>query len=142
MYTIDTESLYKRQIGRKSVNLNAYQRYAPSLLRLGIALVFLYFSISQLTAPEDWTGFLPKFLRSSPTPETFILANGGFELAAGILLILGVWVRPVALLLALHLAGIVFTLGFNSIAARDFGLMVATFVVFLNGKDAWCLRRK
>ncbi|MDO8480624.1 MAG: DoxX family membrane protein [Nanoarchaeota archaeon] len=119
--------------------MEKYKPYAPIVLRIALSLVFFWFSANQLMSPSDWTGFLPGFLRSSPTPETFIIANGIFEAVFGLLLLIGIWVRPVALLLALHLFAIVFTVGFNAVGVRDFGLAFATLAVFLNGPDAWCL---
>ena len=59
----------------------------------------------------------------------------------GLLLLLGLFVRPVAILLVLHLLGIIITLEYNSISVRDFGLMMATIAIFLHGPDCWCLRR-
>ena len=115
--------------------------YAPMALRIGISLVFLWFSLSQLTGPEDWTGVLPAFLRQSPNPEAYIYINGSLELVFGLALLLGLFVRPVAILLVLHLLGIIITLEYNSISVRDFGLMMATITIFLHGPDCWCLRR-
>lgn len=71
-----------------------------------------------------------------------VYANAIFELIASVFLILGVFVRPVSFLLALHLAAITFKLGFIMDGVRDFGLTVATFAIFLNGEDKWCLKRK
>ena len=115
------------------------KEYGDPVLRIGLALVFLWFSISQLIAPENWIGYLPNFLSSNPT--MFVYMNASFELVFGILLILGIFTRTAALLLGLHLIGIIFSLGYNEVAVRDFGLMMASFAVALNGPDKFCLRK-
>ena len=99
--------------------------------------------MSQIKSPGEWIGFLPSWISSTGISATnFIYMNAGFEIFFGVLLLLGLYVRVSALLLSLHLFGIVFSLGYNAIAVRDFGLAVATFAVFLNGKDFLCLKRK
>ncbi len=109
------------------------QRLGVLTLRYGLALVFLWFGFSQLTNPGDWTSFVPVSIANFlPLPVTMIvLLNGLLEVVCGVLLVLNVAVRWAALLLALHLAGITVSLGYNSVAVRDFGLMMATFSLAL-----------
>jgi uncharacterized membrane protein YphA (DoxX/SURF4 family) len=113
------------------------QRLGVLTLRYGLALVFLWFGFSQLTNPADWTSFVPLLIaRLSPLPVTVIvLLNGLLEVVCGILLVLNIWVRWAALLMGLHLAGIAISLGYNSVAVRDFGLMMATFSLALLHHD-------
>ena len=141
------------------VELKKYQKYAPLVLRIGLSLVFLWFGISQLVNPESFLGYVPSWmyphdgtmmhehpfqmLHSLPlTPHIIIMGNGVFETIFGVLLLLGLFTRIAALLLALHLLGIMAGLGYNDIAVRDFGLIMATVAVFLHGDDEWCLGKK
>ena len=136
--------------------LDKYKGYAPSIVRIGVSLVFLWFGISQLINPESFLGYLPQWFYSHPLdmmhehslqmlhslplkPHFVIMSNGVFETLFGTLLLLGVLTRISALLLALHLIGIIIGIGYNDIAVRDFGLMILTFSVFLNGSDKFCL---
>lgn len=114
---------------------------APIVLRIGLSLVFLWFSYSQLTNPEMWTRLVPEYAvsLSGMTATTLVYANGIFELVFGLLLLAGLFVRVAALLLALHLVGIINSLGYGSMGVRDFGLCLATFAVFFFGNDKWCL---
>jgi uncharacterized membrane protein YphA (DoxX/SURF4 family) len=64
------------------------------------------------------------------------------ELSFGALLLLGLYTKLAAFVLALHLYGIAFSLGFNDLGVRDFGLASATLAVFLHGADKWCLDTK
>jgi uncharacterized membrane protein YphA (DoxX/SURF4 family) len=65
----------------------------------------------------------------------FVKLNGIFEIVMGTLLLVGWQVRWVALLLSLHLFGIMYTVGYNEIGVRDFGLAVALFSIFMHGSD-------
>ncbi|MEK6856700.1 MAG: hypothetical protein AABX49_01665, partial [Nanoarchaeota archaeon] len=65
-----------------------------------------------------------------------------FEVVFGLLLLIGLFTKIVSLILALHLLVISFSLGYNDIAVRDFILSLATFSIFLNGKDKLCLDKK
>ncbi|MAF35361.1 hypothetical protein CMO91_05975 [Candidatus Woesearchaeota archaeon] len=109
--------------------------YAPVVVRVGVSLVFIWFGINQLLSPETFLGYVPVMLDAYA--ETLLLVNGIAELVLGIILLSGFLTRPAALLLALHLAGITVSLGYNEIAVRDFGLVLATLSVFLHGKDNW-----
>lgn len=115
----------------KFVNL---EKFGPVVLRIGMGLVFLWFGFSQIFSPDQWTSFLPSFLKILPiAAPNFVLANGLFEVIGGVFLILGVYTRLAAFLLALHLFGITFTIGWNALGVRDFGLAIATSVIFLQG---------
>lgn len=116
--------------------------YAPIVLRYAMGLVFLWFGINQLINPNNFIGYLPTFIFNSSYAVTFVYANGIFEIIAGTLLILGILVRWVAALLALHLIAITFDLGYSELAVRDFGLAVATIAIWLWGEDTWCLGKK
>lgn len=141
------------------MNLDHYKQYAPILLRIGLSIVFLWFGIHQIINPESFLGYVPALFDTHPntmmhehplqslhtlpiTPHILIMGNGFFETILGILLITGIFIRVVALLLSLHLVGIMVSLGYNDIAVRDFGLFLATLSVALHGPDQWCLGNK
>ena len=110
------------------------QRIGFILLRIGMALVFIWFGTEQLIQPKAWTGFVPTWAVPSFLNVTqMVLINGLFEIVASSLLILNVFTRFVALLLALHLIGIAATIGINPIGVRDLGLAIATFSLSLLG---------
>ena len=117
-------------------------KYSPLLLRIAISLVFLWFGANQLINPENFIGYLPGFITTLDSAKTAVILNGIFEAVFGLLLLLGIFTRPVALLLGLNLLAITFSLGYNEIAVRDFGLALACFAVALNGNDQWCLNNK
>jgi len=114
---------------------------APVVLRIGLSLVLLWFGWQQLSDPGSWAAVVPPFYTdpSGLSAQTFVLINGWFEIIFGTLLLLGIFSRITALLLALHMLHITFTVGYNGIGVRDFGLAMGMIAVFLQGPDIWSL---
>ena len=114
------------------------------MLRIGMSLVFLWFGAQQFLSPEMWIGFIPQWvINLSPVgPVTLVHLNGALEIVFGTALILGLFTRVSALILALHMAHITLMVGYDSIGVRDFGLAVAGFAIFLNGADPFTFDHK
>lgn len=119
----------------------AMKKYAPAVVRIGLGLVFLWFGISQISAPADWAIMIPAYATKLPpfSPETLITLHGSFEIIFGALLFVGFKTRLAAFLLALNLANITFLVGYNAIGVRDFGLLMATVSIVLRGADSFTL---
>lgn len=116
---------------------------AFTILRFGLALVFIWFATHQLMAPEKWVVFLPDFVKVFPISAiAFVKINALFELLGSVLLILGMWTRVVALLLALHLLGIAFTFGLTATGMRDFGLAVGVIAIAIGGPGSYSIDEK
>lgn len=117
--------------------MNKLKTFSPTILRIGIALVFIWFGIDQIIDPTSYVGFLPDWLISIShmAPKTIVLLNGTFEIIFGTALAFGLFTRFVAFLLFLHMADITFTVGYDAIGVRDFGLTIASLAVWLNGFD-------
>ncbi len=124
-------------------NLNT-SKYAPVITRYGMSLVFLWFGFTQVMGPESWTSLIPEFITNIThlSALTFVYLNGGIEIVLGILLIIGIYTRISALILALHLLFITIDVGYNAIGIRDFGLTLATLSIFFNGPDFLSLENK
>ena len=117
--------------------------YAPSVVRIGIALVFLWFGISQVTDPSVWTALIPDYVKALPLSDMqLVLGNGIFEIIFGTLLLIGLWTRISALLLSIHLLHILTVVGYNAIGVRDFGLLLACVSIFLYGADPFSVDGK
>ena len=113
------------------------------IMRLGLVALFLWFGISQVLHPDQWTAWIPAWTSQLPlTQIQIIYANGGFEILFGLLLFLGLWTRFVAALLALHLFFIAFEVGYNDIGVRDFALGMCTLAMAIFGPDKYSLSRK
>ena len=120
------------------------ERYAASALRFGLAAVILWFSVQQFLHNNVWTAYVPDSIVSLThmSAGVIVFLNAVFALVFGILLAFGWQTRTAALLLSLHLFDIMWTVGYGEIGVRDFGLAVATFVVFMNGADPLCIQQK
>ncbi len=102
-------------------------KIGATITRLGLAFVVIWFGASQLKNPELWTDMVPNFAinLTSLSATALVTLNGWFELIFGLILACGFLIGPVALLLGLHVLSIAFSIGFNSVAVRDFGLASA-----------------
>ncbi len=78
---------------------------------------------------------------SGMTAATIINLNGWFEIVAGVLLALGVFVRLLGFVLGVHLLLIARELGINAVGVRDFGLAGATLALALFGADDFSLSK-
>jgi uncharacterized membrane protein YphA (DoxX/SURF4 family) len=104
------------------------------ILRLGMAFVFFWFGINQINNPGQWVSYLPQWTMSLPIPQlNFVLLNGWFEVMGASLLVIGIYTRITALLLALHLFGIALSVGFDAVGVRDLGLAFATLSLAIQG---------
>ncbi|HLC53423.1 MAG TPA: DoxX family membrane protein [Candidatus Nanoarchaeia archaeon] len=121
------------------------RQYSPIVVRYAVGIVFLLLGIDQIIDPAGWTGYLPLDIVSALpfhlTATQFMFYNGLFDTLIGLLLLAGIFVRIVSAVAVLHLLGVIVTLGYNDLAIRDIGLLLASFSVFLHGPDRWCLKK-
>ena len=112
---------------------NNMQTWSFIILRIGIGLVIIYFGLQQVSDPSGWIAYLPAWVKILPISEmNFIYLNGYFELIFGTLLVLGFYTKIISFLLSLHLLSIVYTVGYNEIGVRDFGIFIALVSIFLH----------
>jgi uncharacterized membrane protein YphA (DoxX/SURF4 family) len=119
-----------------------WPRLASKLTRYGLGIVFLIFGIWQFLDPTSWFGYLPPWATSLGSSTTLIYLNATLDTTLGLLLILGLLTRIAGIIAALHLAGIIATIGFNEVAVRDLGLAIVAVAVAAAGPDEWCLDKK
>ena len=112
--------------------------FAPTFLRISMSLVILWFGVQQVIDASSWLAYLPAWTTSLPISQlTIVYLNGTFEIIFGTFLLLGFYTRIVALVLALHLFDIAYTVGYDAIGIRDLGLALSTLAVFFYGSDAF-----
>ncbi len=118
------------------MNFKYLRKWSPTVLRCGLAFVFLWFGLNQLFNAQSWLVWLPAWTSYFPIePIIFIYGNAFLEIFLGSFLAVGLFTRFSALLLSIHLLGITLSLGYNDIALRDLGLTIATLSVALHGHD-------
>jgi uncharacterized membrane protein YphA (DoxX/SURF4 family) len=106
------------------------QNISAWLLRIGLAVVFLYAVISATLNPSDWVGFMPSFATKIVEAATLLKIFSVFELFLSLWLLSGLYTRYAALVTAVALAGIVFTnFSLFAISFRDIGLIFAALAL-------------
>jgi len=125
------------------------KEYSVTIIRIGLALVLIWFGVSQLVQPDYFLGYLPSwafppadtmqgmhFRMMGIVPVeavTLIALNGMLDLSLGILLLVGFYTRIAALAAALHIFSISLSLGYNDVAVRDYGLALAALSLAFSG---------
>ena len=109
--------------------------YSVFIVRIGLALVLLWFGFDEIINSENWFGFIPTWIVSIIpfSLKTFIVINGIFEIIVGSLLLIGFFTRVVAIISAFHLLSIALAVGYNDIAVRDFGLSLMAISLIFSG---------
>jgi len=105
------------------------------ILRVGLAIVFLYFGIYQILDQSKWVYFVPdkffNFYISEVLKSKIVFINGIFDLVIFLSLISGFFIKLFSLLGFIHLLLIVFfSLGFEPSGIRDLGLALAMLSLF------------
>jgi uncharacterized membrane protein YphA (DoxX/SURF4 family) len=105
------------------------------ILRLGLAIVFLYFGISQILDQSRWIYLVPDrffiFYINEVLKSKLVFINGIFDLIIALSLISGIFIRIFSILGFIHLISItIFSLGFEPSGIRDLGLAFAMLSLF------------
>ncbi|HYF13383.1 MAG TPA: DoxX family membrane protein, partial [Candidatus Paceibacterota bacterium] len=82
-------------------------KIAQIILRIGIAIAFLYPPINALSDPNSWIGYFPPFTRGIVPDEILLYAFGIVEVIVALWLLSGWKVFYPALIAAAMLIGIV-----------------------------------
>ncbi|HEV7448994.1 MAG TPA: DoxX family membrane protein [Candidatus Paceibacterota bacterium] len=109
---------------------------ANLVLRIGVALAFLYPPVDALSNPDSWVGYFPQFVLNSGVPSQVLLHGFGIIEVVLALWILSGWrVMWPALLATLMLVGIVaFNLSQFEILFRDVSIAAGALALAV---DAW-----
>lgn len=111
-------------------NISRYSSYAPLVLRVGIAFVFIWFGLNGLTNTEMWTRLVPEWALSIAPATTLVQLHGLIELVFGILLAFGVYARFSAFILLVSIVHTL-TLVSGAIFIRDVGIAMALVSLIL-----------
>ncbi|TAL49264.1 DoxX family membrane protein [Patescibacteria group bacterium] len=103
------------------------------ILRIGLAIVFIWIGISILKNPEAWGAFLkPWALALLPIPlKEAMLGTAILDLVIGGLLLSNTLIWLAALLGSIHLLVVLITSGIDDVTVRDIGLLAATLALFI-----------
>lgn len=102
----------------------------PLLLRIGLAIVFLYACVSSFKNPQDWVGYLPKFAKDVVSADVLLKIFSFYELVLALWLLSGKYVKYAGAVSALTLVGIVLSnLSLFTITFRDIALIFASLAL-------------
>jgi len=113
-----------------------------TLLRFGLGFSFLYPGISMVVEPGAWLGWFPSLIIDNlpgAIPALYVAyATGFFDILIGSLLVLGVLLRYVAVLGAIHLISVIVLgpAGSLVITFRDVGLIFSLAALYLLAKKS------
>ena len=104
------------------------------VVRLGIAVVFLWFGMDKFFRPLVWFGFVPEFaVGLNPlSPSAFMYVQGVVETALGFLLLIGFFTRIASVAAAFIMLLVVVSLGFNDLGIRDFAVFCIAVALSLS----------
>lgn len=130
------------------MNIPAERRtaFAPVVLRLGLALVFLLFGMQKLVVPEQTRAEIQLLLNLGlGTTAAINYYFGLLELLVALGFFFGAWIRTVSVIAALSLLSILasFFLKYGTkmdpTLYRDLGLLGGALSLWLTGAGPWSL---
>lgn len=109
------------------------KNFSYHILRVGLAVTFLWIGILILKDPIGWGGFIsPWAEKLLPTPiETAMIGTAILDIFVGIFLLIDVWTWFVALVGAIHLIIVLTVSGINAITVRDIGLLAGAVAIIM-----------
>lgn len=103
------------------------EAWAPTVARLLLGLVLLWFGYHELVSPGLWTGYVPIISTTSHSAQVLVLAHGWMLLVLAVALLGGVAPRLAAAVAAMMLLEIVISLsvtgGLSDLVLRDVGVL-------------------
>jgi uncharacterized membrane protein YphA (DoxX/SURF4 family) len=103
------------------------------ILRVGIAITFIWIGILIFSAPEAWGSFLqPWALDLLPIPlRDAMIGTAILDIVIGALLLVDVLTWLAAIIGAIHLVIVLTTSGINAVTVRDIGLLAGVIALAL-----------
>ena len=104
------------------------------ILRVGLAITFLWIGVLILQNPEAWGGYLnPWAARLLPfSLETTMIGTAIFDIVVGFLLLTNYFTFWASAVASLHLIIVMTVSGINPITIRDLGLLAGALALAAN----------
>lgn len=121
------------------------EAWAPTVARLLLGLVLLWFGYHELVSPELWTGYVPVLSATSQAAQVLVLAHGWMLLVLAVALLGGVAPRLAAAVASMLLLEIVISLsvtgGLSDLVLRDVGVLGLAIAITGATRQRLLLRR-
>lgn len=115
------------------INRFNMKEYGYHIVRVGLAITFLWIGILILRDPESWGAMVqPWVLKLMPLPiKEIMLSTAVLDMVIGFFLLIDVFTWLLALIGALHLVTVLAVTGINAITVRDIGLLAGLLALFV-----------
>lgn len=104
------------------------------VLRVGLAITFIWIGVLILKSPESWGGYMQpwavKFLPISI--NQVMISTAILDIVIGVLLLIDWFAWIAAILGSLHLVIVLTVSGISDITVRDIGLLAAAFALIMD----------
>jgi uncharacterized membrane protein YphA (DoxX/SURF4 family) len=126
-----------------NITIKDNTKLANQILRIGLGLTIIWFGLTQLMNPQDWIGFLPEWAFTQTIISTIglVYINGIFETVTALMLIFNQHTKIASILLSIHMIFIIFHLGYNDLAVRDFGILVGLFALIFISENKCFIKK-
>lgn len=113
------------------------------ILRIGLAVTFLWIGVFIFKNPEAWGGYLQPWAEGLlPIPlAQAMFGTAILDIAIGIFLFINFLPWITALVGAVHLTVILIVSGITDITARDIGLLAGALAVMIDSLPFWVLNK-
>lgn len=113
------------------MNQSIKYQYGYHILRVGIAITFLWIGVLILRSPENWGAMMqPWAFELLPfSLKEAMITTAILDILVGFLLLINVRVWLASLLGSLHLASVLIVVGIDPITVRDIGLLAGTLAL-------------
>ena len=103
------------------------------ILRVGLAITFLWIGILIIKQPEAWAGYIAPWATNllPISPVEAMQGTAILDIAIGFLLLIDTWVWLVALVGALHLITVLAVSGITDITVRDIAIFSGAVALLL-----------
>lgn len=102
------------------------------ILRVGIAITFLWIGVLILKDPIGWSGYIQPWAQKllPVSPQEIMIVTAFYDLAVGVFLLIDTFTWVAALAAIIHLATVLIVSGINQVTIRDVGLFSASLALF------------
>lgn len=113
------------------------------ILRVGLAITFLWIGVLIFKQPEVWSGYLqPWAAELLPVPVAqAMIGTAVLDIVIGVLLLLDFLTWLGATLGAVHVIVVLVSSGITDITVRDIGLLAAAAAVAIDSPPQWVLNK-
>ena len=109
------------------------------ILRVGLAITFIWIGILIIKDPESWGGYLQPWVVSllPISIKEALLSTAVLDIIIGVLFLVDWQTWLAGLVGALHIGTVLIVSGITDITVRDIGLVAATIVVMIESLPLW-----